>query len=102
MSYSSVQSNRRRARRVQPGPLPVSMHTQDGVLVDISESGACIRMIAAPPPEESLAFVLRWRSESILLRGRVVRSFDHHIGIEFLSLPPYSVEQLQRLTQSVN
>ena len=107
-------TDRRRAKRVQPGPLTVSLYEQDGVLVDISESGACFRVRSAQASDALLAFILRWEQESILLRGRVVRSrvyrarseaklvrLEHDIGVEFYQLPPHSTSQLQRLTASV-
>ena len=114
---SQVSSERRRAKRVQPGPLPVSMYAQDGVLLDISESGACFRVFTPQPANQPVAFVLHWNHESILLRGRIVRSvmyrrpsesgtalarIEHRVGVEFQLLPPHSVDQLRRLTESVH
>lgn len=111
--------DRRRAKRVRPGPLTVSLYERDGELIDISDVGAAIRVASAHASGDFLAFVLRWREESILLRGRVVRSdarriepiqdrgfarVEHQIGVEFAELPPQSVDQLQRLnlSQTVN
>jgi hypothetical protein len=113
----SSNQERRRAPRVHPGPLKVSMYARDGELIDISDSGAAIRASFPHSSGEFLAFVLRWNDESILLRGRVVRSathrimpardsgiakIEHHIGVEFVSLPPHSVDQLKRLTDTVH
>lgn len=89
------------------------MYEKDGVLIDISESGACVRVPSAQLPDTLLAFIVRWDEENILLRGRVVRSrvqrprpdavpirIEHHVGLEFYQLPPHSVDQLHRLTAS--
>ena len=93
------------------------MYAQDGVLLDISESGACFRVFTPQPANQPVAFVLRWKHESILLRGRIVRSVmhrrpsetettlarvEHRVGVEFQQLPPHSVDQLRRLTESIN
>jgi len=78
------------------------MYEHDGVLVDISASGVCFRVRAAQPPDAMLAFIVRWEQENILLRGRVVRSSVQQVAVEFHQLPPYSVDQLQRLTASAH
>jgi hypothetical protein len=86
------------------------MHEQDGVLVDISESGACVRVTFGCVSEAVTAFILKWEND-IVLRGRVVRSWvhrdrpddaapartQHRIGVEFASLAPQAVGQLQQL-----
>ena len=93
------------------------MYARDGELIDISDSGAAIRASFPQTSGEFLAFVVRWNEESILLRGRVVRTsvhrvmpdresgiakVEHRFGIEFVGLPPHSVEQLKRLTDIVH
>jgi hypothetical protein len=93
------------------------MHAQDGVLLDISQSGACFRVFIPQPANQPVAFVLRWKQESILLRGRIVRSvmhrrpseaeatlarIEHRVSVEFQQLPPHSVDQVRRLTESVH
>jgi hypothetical protein len=89
------------------------MYEQNGLLVNISESGACVRLRAQQPSDAVLAFIVRWDQENILLRGRVVRStmhrsgrdaviarVEHDVGVEFHQHPPQSVDQLQRLAAS--
>jgi hypothetical protein len=105
------EQDRRRAKRVTPGRLKVALYEQDGELVDISASGACIGLTLAQVSGAVTAFILKWE-DGILLRGRVVRSWVHHrhpldaaasprvqhrIGVEFVGLPPQSVGQLQQL-----
>jgi hypothetical protein len=108
--------DRRRAKRIQPGPLPVSMYGQDGVLIDVSETGALFRTGLARPRTESLAFTLTWGDESIPLHGRVVRAalqsrppagaalsdMQHHVAVEFQQVAPQSVAQLRRLLQTAH
>jgi len=91
------------------------MYPQDGVLLDVSESGACIRVRSPQSLDESLAFVVRWNDESILLRGRMVRTalhraqttshaelprVEHRIAVEFQNLPEDSLERLRRLVRA--
>lgn len=77
------------------------MYEQDGVLVDISQSGACIRVALGLASDAVTPFILKW-DEDILLRGRIVRSWadrtQHRVGVEFVGLVPRSAIQLQRLT----
>ncbi|MBM3819661.1 MAG: PilZ domain-containing protein [Acidimicrobiia bacterium] len=97
----SSPEDRRRWPRVTPGPLKVSMFEQDGVLVDISQSGACIRVALALASNAVTPFILKW-DEDILLNGRIVRSWvdrtQHRIGVEFVGLAPRTAIQLRRLT----
>lgn len=92
--------DRRRWPRVTPGPYKVALHEQDGVLVDISQSGACVRVAVPQLSDAVTPFILKWK-EDILLRGRVVRSWvdqtQHRVGIEFVGLPPRSESQLHAL-----
>ena len=76
------------------------MYEHDGVLVDISASGARFHVRPAQAPDALLAFIVRWDQENILLRGHVVRSSVQQVAVEFHQLPPHSVDQLQRLTAS--
>lgn len=106
--------DRRRARRVRPGPLAVSMASHEGTLVDISEVGACISLSSLQEPVEPLEFVLQWNEEGILLCGRIVRSGarrteetapetgrpEHRIAVEFNGLSPQAMDQLRRLLKT--
>jgi c-di-GMP-binding flagellar brake protein YcgR len=92
--------DRRRWPRVTPGPLRVALHEQDGVLMDISQSGACVRVALPQVSDAVTPFIVKWE-EDILLSGRVVRFWgdrtQHRLGIEFVGLHPRSERQLQRL-----
>jgi len=82
------------------------MYGQDGVLVDVSETGALFRTSRARPRTESLAFTLKWGDEHIPLHGRVVRAamqrLEHHVAVEFQQLAPHSIAQLRRLLQTTH
>jgi hypothetical protein len=107
--------DRRRAKRVRPGPLKVAMDPQAGVLLDVSDTGALIGTGVARPPDESIAFAVEWNQESILLSGRVVRTamrhlppvtesglprVEHHVAVEFGHLPDDSVARLRQLLRA--
>ena len=48
----------RRAKRVRPGPLRVRLHrTCEGILVDISESGALVQVPWALSPDRQVTFL---------------------------------------------
>lgn len=106
---------RRRSKRVRPGPLRVRMYDSEGSLIDISESGALVRLSVRQGRDVLMPFVLDWNDRSILLRGRVVRSLsqavasassalgrtEHHVAFTFVNLPPESTMAVSELVQSV-
>jgi hypothetical protein len=109
--------DRRRAKRVQPGPLAVALYGQDGVLLDVSETGALFKTDLARPYTDSLTFALQWGKESLSLRGRVVRAatqhlppapdsalprVEHHVAVEFQEVPAQTIAQLRRLVRAEN
>lgn len=102
----------RRFKRVRPGPLRVRLHrTCEGILVDISESGALIQVPWAMTPDRQVTVNLDIGDTLLQLGGRVVRSSPHRlqmaeatlarteyqIAVEFSELPPDQVAALQRL-----
>ncbi len=90
------------------------MYESEGSLIDISESGALLCQRAQQPPDTLISLILDWNDESVLLRGRVVRSVSHRVqpasgmlarmahrvALEFVDLPAQSVSALQRLTRA--
>ena len=93
------------------------MYPLAGVLLDVSETGALIGTGSPRPQDESIAFVVEWNEESILLRGRVVRTatrrvppvtesslprVEHHVGVEFGDLPDDSVGRLRKLLRTAS
>ena len=105
-------SEQRRFRRVRPGPLRVRLHrTCEGILVDISESGALVQVPWKMTPDRQVTVNLDIGDAPLQLHGRVVRSSPHklqmadatlarteyQIAVEFSELPPDQVAALQRL-----
>lgn len=105
----------RRGKRVRPGPLRVRLHrTCEGILVDISESGALVQVPWSLSPDRQVTFNLEIGETPLQLRGRVVRSSPHRlqmaeatltrteyqVAVEFSELLPDQVAALQRLLKS--
>ena len=108
-------SEHRRFKRVRPGPLRVRLHrTCEGILVDISESGALVQVPGAMAPDRQVTVNLDIGDTPLQLRGRVVRSSpynlqmaeatlartEYQIAVEFSDLPADQVTALQRLLKS--
>jgi hypothetical protein len=87
-------SERRRAIRVRPGPLRVRLHrTCEGILVDISETGALVQVPASQAPQKSVTLQVEWRESVLPLRARVIRSSPHRLQLATATLarPEYHV-----------
>lgn len=106
---------RRRAARVRPGPLRVRLHrTCEGILVDISETGALVQLPAAQPRSKQITLHLEWQDVILLLQARVVRSQpyqlelptatlarrDYHVAVEFADMTREAATVLQSLLRS--
>jgi glucose-6-phosphate dehydrogenase assembly protein OpcA len=107
--------DRRRATRVQPGPLRVRLHrTCEGILVDISETGALVQVPSSVAPDKPVTVSLESADALLRLPGRVVRSMPHQvelasatlarkyykIAVEFSDLPEEQVEALRKLLKN--
>jgi hypothetical protein len=107
--------DRRRAARVQPGPLRVRLHrTCEGILVDISETGALVQVPSALAADKPVTLSLESPDMLLRLPGRVVRSIPHQlelaaatlarkeykVAVEFSELPSDQVEALRRLIKN--
>jgi hypothetical protein len=95
-------TDRRRAVRVEPGPLRVRLEgTWDGILVDISELGALVQLPVPQTIHTTITLEVEWEHATLLLAGRVVRSSpspvegnrpphgltDYYVAVEFTPLP---------------
>ena len=70
----------RRSKRVRPGRLRVRLHrTCEGILVNISESGALVQVPSAMAPDRQVTVNLDIGETPFQLRGRVVRSSPHKL-----------------------
>jgi hypothetical protein len=93
-------SERRRAIRVEPGPLRVRLEgTWDGILVDISELGALVQLPVPQTIHTTITLEVEWEHVTLLLAGRVVRSSpspveggltDYYVAVEFTPMPEQS------------
>lgn len=113
--HVSPAGERRRAPRARLGSLPIRLFRSEGTLVDISESGALVRLPRADTLETSreITLVVDSQEEPLLLRARVVRSSSqrlrlptaplartvHDVGIEFVNLPARTATALSRLVR---
>jgi PilZ domain len=103
---------RRRAVRVEPGPLRVRLSGKwDGILVDISEVGALVQLPVPQTIHTPITLDVEWEHATLQLSGRVVRSSpppgeaqrtatgltDYYVAVEFAPLPEHSGAALKRL-----
>jgi hypothetical protein len=81
MCVTEPNVERRRAWRARPGPLRVQLSPSSlGTLVDISTTGALIRLEDKPDVNAEVTVHLEWERTTIQLRGRVVRTARAHAG----------------------
>lgn len=101
---------------MRPGPLRVRLFRNEGSLLDISESGALVRLSGPETLEafREITLILDWQARPVLLRARVVRSVthrvylsdarltrtEHHVGLEFVNLPPVALPALRELIRN--
>ena len=100
---------------MQPGPLRVRLHrTCEGILVDISETGALVQVPSSLAPDKPVTLSLESSDTLLRLPGRVVRSIPHQlelaaatlarkeykVAVEFSELPSEQVEALRRLIKN--
>jgi hypothetical protein len=109
------QSDRRRATRVSRGPLRIRLRRGcEGILVDISETGALVQVPASLVAARVVTLDLENDGELLRLPGRIVRSTpqqlhlaaatlarkEYQIALEFSDLPEDQVVALRRLTRT--
>jgi hypothetical protein len=72
----------------------VRLHrTCEGILVDISETGALVQLPSSQPPSRQITLHLEWQEEVLLLQARVIRSSPHRLELPTgtLARPEYHV-----------
>jgi c-di-GMP-binding flagellar brake protein YcgR len=80
-------SERRRAIRVRPGPLRVRLHrTCEGILVDISETGALVQVPSSQAAQKHVTLQVEWRDAVVPLRARVIRSLPQRVQLATATL----------------
>jgi len=106
---------RRRAARVTPGPLGVRLFRSEGTLLNISLTGALVRLPRPQTSNNEVTLILDWNDHALLLRARIVRSVhhrvqlpdavlkrtEHHVALEFVNLPSQTTETLSRLLDRI-
>ena len=103
--------DRRRAERARPDSVCVRIHSLEGLVIDISESGVLVRVPTSQAPDTLISMTLDWNAGFVRLSGRVVRSVpylvqqptgaplqtEHLVAIEFTDVSEKSAAALQRL-----
>lgn len=107
--------DRRRTARVRPGPLRIRLHrTCEGILIDISETGALVQVPSSIAADRPVTLSLESHDALLRLPGRVVRSVPHQvelasatlarkeykIAVEFTALPDDQADALRRLLEN--
>ena len=108
------EQERRRAARVKPGPLRVRFHrTCEGILIDISETGALVQLPSTPPARQ-VTFQLEVEDVTIALHAHVVRTKPYkvelptatlarpayHVALEFKDLTSSAVAAVKHIVHS--
>jgi len=103
----------RRAARARPHGVCVRVHRSEGLVLDISETGALIRLPVPQIADELIFMTLDWSAGFVRLGGRVVRAVpclvqqppdtpvrtEYLVAIEFVGLSEKSAAALQRLIE---
>lgn len=111
MEPDEASDDRRRAARVEPGPLRVRLHGRwEGILINISELGALVQLPIPQPVRTLITLEVQWEHATLQLTGRVVRSnpfpiggvpegpigrTDYYVAVEFASVPTDAEDALQ-------
>ena len=114
-SLTSHEVDRRRAHRTRPGPLRVRMSpSSTGTLVDISASGALVRVDRTADVDTDVTLDVEWGETVIQLHGRVVRTTrasagartvwaeaaEYDVAVHFTGVSAQAREVLSRLAGS--
>lgn len=109
-----LDSERRRAERVYFEPLRVRVHgAREGILVDLSESGAMVLFPADLPVGREIPLQIEWDSRTLQVQGRVKRCLAHQVrlasatlartqydvAVEFVDLPPDTAATIRQILQ---
>ena len=81
------EGERRKAERVPFEPLRVRLDgTREGILVDISETGALLIMSMSPPRDRKFALKIEYKDTVVQVQARVVRSEERRVQLESATL----------------
>ena len=103
---------RRRTARTRFEPLRVRLNgSREGVLLDLSESGALLVMSMSPPRDKTVVVTIEWRDAPVVVAARIVRSEqrpvrlesatmarkDYNVALEFLDLTPATTAAIRHI-----
>lgn len=106
---------RRKSPRFRTGPLRVRLHrTCEGILVDLSETGALVQLPIAPAPQKEVTLQVEWDDTTLQLRARVIHSSPQalhlpsatlvrptfHVAVEFSAVEPDTATMVRRILQN--
>jgi hypothetical protein len=101
--YGASRAGISRAARTRFEPLRIRLNgSRDGILRDLSESGALLVMALALPRDDTVTVNIEWRDAPVVAAARVARSEqrqvqlesatmarkDYNVALEFLDLTP--------------
>ena len=103
----------RRAARAHPDAVCVRVERNEGFVIDISETGALLRLPVAQRTGTVTVMTIDWSAGFVRLTGRIVRSVpyqvhqpsgapvktEHLVAIEFVGVSEKSAAALQRLIE---
>jgi hypothetical protein len=105
-------SERRKAARIPFEPLRVRLdRSREGILLDLSETGALLVMAMSPPRDNKFRLTIEWRDSHVEVAARVVRAEqrhvqlesatlarkDYNVALEFLDMTPSSAAAIRRI-----
>jgi hypothetical protein len=105
-------SERRKAPRVPFEPLRVRLdRSREGILIDLSETGARLVMAMSPPRDNKFWLSIEWKDTQVEVAARVVRSEqrqvqlesatlarkDYNVALEFLDMTPATAAAIRRI-----
>jgi len=108
--HPALREERRGAPRAQPGPLRVRVpRGGDGILVNVSESGALMQVSTPQQVDTDIDVSLDWDGVSVYLKGRVVRCSSiaqrdvavplYYLAVRFGELAPEATAALTVLVR---
>jgi hypothetical protein len=107
-------TERRKAERVPFEPLRVRLDkSREGILIDLSESGALIVMSMSPPRDNKFKVTIEWKGTHVAVSARVARSEqrqvqlqsatlqrrDYNVALEFLDMTPDTAAAIRRILE---
>ncbi len=115
LNTESADLDRRGAERTPFEPLRARLGGRsEGIVVDLSETGARLQLPVAPPRDRQCPVQIEWRNTIVTLQARVVRSVqrsvqsesatlartEYYVAIEFLDPTREAIDAVRRILQN--